>query len=181
LETEVWDVTEGVRTICGFAMALPIYGLFIFFSVKITGIEDRAYGKSAKAALLAFTPVIIFVFLNGYFHPLVAYILAILLFMFFSVKIIEIEYRAYGRFAKAAVLAFIPLIIVLILIGTTYFHPLAASILTSFILPFVIKRVFQTTYVLACLASVIVLCSQIVILIAISVAGFGGTRISQLS
>jgi len=105
-------VTEGIKTISGFAIALPIYGLSIFFSVKITGIENGAYGKSAKAAVLAFIPVIIFIFL--------------------------------------------------ILIGTTYFHPLAASILATFTLPFVFKRVFQTTYVSACLASVIVLCLQIV-------------------
>jgi len=171
-------VTEGIKTISGFAIALPIYGLSIFFSVKITGIENGAYGKSAKAAVLAFIPVIIFVFLSSYFHPLAACILAIFLFFLFSVKITGIENGAYGRSVKAAVLAFIPVIIFLILIGTTYFHPLTASILATFTLPFVFKRVFQTTYVSACLASVIVLCLQIVILIAISVAGFGVTHMT---
>jgi len=82
----------------------PIYGLSIFFSVKITGIENGAYGKSAKAAVLAFIPVIIFVFLSSYFHPLAAYILAIFLFFLFSVKITGIENGAYGRSVKAAVL-----------------------------------------------------------------------------
>ncbi len=115
---------SAIRNLCVFAVALPIYGLFIFIGVKIARIENAAYGTSVKVAFLAF---FLTIFLN---------------------------------------------------IGTTYFHPLAASILATFILPFGIKRVFQTTYVLACLASVIVLCLQIVILIAISVAGFGVTHMT---
>jgi hypothetical protein len=110
-----------IRNLCVIAVALPIYGLFIFIGVKITRIENAAYGTSAKAAFWGF------------------------------------------------------FLIIFLYIGDIYFHPLVASILATFILPFGIKRVFQTTYALACLASFIVLCLQVVIFIATVVAGFGVT------
>ena len=105
---------EAIKTICMLAVALPIYGLFIFIGVKITRIEYAAYGTSVKAAFLAF------------------------------------------------------ILIIFLISGTTYIHPVAAYIPATVILPFGIKRVFQTTYVLACLASVIVLCFKI--------EGFAGVR-----
>ena len=163
---------EVLRTICVLAVALPIYGLFIFIGVKITRIENAAYGTSVKAALLAFIPLIIFISLFDVFHPLVASILAI----FFGVIITRIKNAAYSTSVKAAFLAFI-LIIFLGLYGSIgHIHPLVASILATFILPFGIKRVFQTTYVPACLASVIVLCLLIVVLIAMLVTGLGVTH-----
>ena len=162
--------TPAIKNLCVFAVALPIYSLFIFVGVKNAKIENVAYGTSVKAALLWFILLIIFLILFDFIHPLVAFILAI----FLGVIITRINYSAYGTFVKVAFLWFILL--------TIFYNrfaglpPLAAFILSTFILPFVIKRVFKTTYVPACLASVIVLCLQIAILIAMFVTGVGVTH-----
>jgi len=89
---------EVIKAICVVAVALPIYGLFIFIGVKITRIENAAYGTSVKAAFLAFIPLIIFLSLIYIIHPLAASILAI----FIGVKITRIDYAAYGTSVKAA-------------------------------------------------------------------------------